>query len=336
MPHVLVTGGMGFIGSHTVVCLMEAGFEPVIFDNLCNSDASVLEGIARITGRKPLFVEGDATQAEDLNRVFEAYPIHSVIHFAALKAVGESVSKPLLYYRNNIGGLLETLAAMQRHQVRNIVFSSSATVYGEAQAMPVTEKTALPPALSPYGSTKQMGERILQDDPYFQTVCLRYFNPIGAHPSGHIGELPRGVPNNLAPYVTQAAAGLREALTVFGDDYPTPDGTAIRDYLHVMDLAEAHVAALRHLEAAAADRPAFEVFNLGTGRAVSVKELLQAFEAVNGIPVPHRIGARRQGDVTELWADPSLAEKQLGWKATRSLEDMLRDAWNWQQHLGRR
>lgn len=333
MHHVLVTGGMGFIGSHTVVCLMEAGFEPIIFDNLCNSDATVLEGIARITQRKPIFVQGDVCNADDLNRVLEAYPIQSVIHFAALKAVGESVDQPLLYYRNNIGGLLEMLAAMQRHGVKNIVFSSSATVYGEAQVMPVTEDTALPPALSPYGSTKQMGERILQDDPYFQTVCLRYFNPIGAHPSGHIGELPRGVPNNLAPYVTQAAAGLREALTVFGDDYPTHDGTAIRDYLHVMDLAEAHVAALRHLQHAG-ERPAFEVFNLGTGRAVSVKELLQAFETVNGIPVPHRIGARRQGDVMELWADPTLAEQQLGWKAKRSLDEMLRDAWNWQRSLG--
>jgi UDP-glucose 4-epimerase len=332
MHHVLVTGGMGFIGSHTVVCLMEAGFEPVIFDNLCNSDPKVLEGIARISGRTPVFVQGDVTDAAQLDAVLEAYPIRSVIHFAALKAVGESVDQPLRYYRNNIGGLLELLAAMQRHSVQNIVFSSSATVYGEAEKMPVTEDTPLPPALSPYGSTKQMGERILQDDPYFQTVCLRYFNPIGAHPSGSIGELPRGIPNNLAPYVTQAAAGLREALTVFGDDYPTPDGTAVRDYLHVMDLAEAHVAALRFLDEAT-ERSAFEVFNLGTGRAVSVKELLQAFERVNGIAVPHRIGARRQGDVTELWADPSLAEQRLGWKAERSLDDMLRDAWNWQLRL---
>lgn len=332
MQHVLVTGGMGFIGSHTVVCLMEAGFEPVIFDNLCNSDPKVLEGIARISGRTPVFVQGDVTDAAQLDAVLEAYPIRSVIHFAALKAVGESVDQPLRYYRNNIGGLLELMAAMQRHSVQNIVFSSSATVYGEAENMPVTEGTPLPPALSPYGSTKQMGERILQDDPYFQTVCLRYFNPIGAHPSGSIGELPRGIPNNLAPYVTQAAAGLREALTVFGDDYPTPDGTAVRDYLHVMDLAEAHVAALRFLDKTT-ERQAFEVFNLGTGRAVSVKELLQAFERVNGIAVPHRIGARRQGDVTELWADPSLAEQRLGWKAERSLDDMLRDAWNWQLRL---
>jgi UDP-glucose 4-epimerase len=332
MQHVLVTGGMGFIGSHTVVCLMEAGFEPVIFDNLCNSDTKVLEGIARIAGRSPIFIQGDVTDSAQLDSVFEAYPIRSAIHFAALKAVGESVSQPLRYYRNNIGGLLELLAAMQRHSVQNIVFSSSATVYGEAEKMPVTEDTPLPPALSPYGSTKQMGERILQDDPYFQTVCLRYFNPIGAHPSGLIGELPLGIPNNLAPYVTQAAAGLREALTVFGDDYPTPDGTAVRDYLHVMDLAEAHVAALRFLDEAT-ERSAFEVFNLGTGRAVSVKELLQAFERVNGIAVPHRIGARRQGDVTELWANPSLAEQRLGWKAERSLDDMLRDAWNWQLRL---
>jgi len=332
MQHVLVTGGMGFIGSHTVVCLMEAGFEPVIFDNLCNSDPKVLEGIARIAGRRPIFIKGDVTDAAQLDAGLEAYPTRSVIHFAALKAVGESVSQPLRYYRNNIGGLLELLAAMQRHKVQNIVFSSSATVYGEAENMPVTEGTPLPPALSPYGSTKQMGERILQDDTFFQTVCLRYFNPIGAHPSSWIGELPRGIPNNLAPYVTQAAAGLREALTVFGDDYPTPDGTAVRDYLHVMDLAEAHVAALRFLDEAT-ERAAFEVFNLGTGRAVSVKELLQAFERVNGIAVPYRMGARRKGDVTELWADPSLAEKRLGWKAKRSLDDMLRDAWKWQLRL---
>lgn len=332
MKQVLVTGGMGFIGSHTVVSLMEAGFRPVIFDNLCNSSEHVLEGIARITGTKPLFIQGDVTSPADLKALFTGHHIDAVIHFAALKAVGESSEKPLEYYRNNIGGLICLLEAMQEHGVRDVVFSSSATVYGSAAHMPVDEDTPLPAAMSPYGSTKQMGERILFDTGSFRSVCLRYFNPIGAHPSGHIGELPLGVPNNLVPYVTQAAAGLRKALTIFGDDYHTPDGTAVRDYLHVMDLAEAHVAALNRLQQVQ-DRPHWEVFNLGTGNPVSVKTLVETFERVNGVSVPKVMGARRQGDVPELWANPGRAKQVLGWTAKHSLDEMLRDAWNWQQKL---
>ncbi len=324
---------MGFIGSHTVVSLIEAGFRPVIFDNLCNSSEAVLEGIARITGKTPDFVVGDVTSQDDLISLFNRYEIDAVIHFAALKAVGESSEKPLEYYRNNIGGMICLLEAMQEHGLRDVVFSSSATVYGSAELMPVDEDAPLPPAMSPYGSTKQMGERILFDARMFHSICLRYFNPIGAHPSGFIGELPLGVPNNLVPYVTQTAAGLRRELTIFGDDYNTPDGTAVRDYLHVMDLARAHVAALHRLKQQK-DRPHWEVFNLGTGRPVSVKALLETFEKVNGVTVPRSIGPRRQGDVPELWANPNRAQQVLGWKAEHSLEEMLRDAWNWQQKLG--
>lgn len=333
MRQVLVTGGMGFIGSHTVVSLMEAGLQPVIFDNLCNASEQVLEGIARITGKTPDFVKGDVTSHDDLNNLFQRYEIDAVIHFAALKAVGESSEKPLEYYRNNIGGLISLLEVMRQHQVLRIVFSSSATVYGSAEQMPVGEDSPLPPAMSPYGSTKQMGERILFDARMFQSICLRYFNPIGAHPTGHIGELPLGVPNNLVPYVTQAAAGVRGALTIFGDDYNTPDGTAVRDYLHVVDLAKAHVAALQRLRAVQ-DRDHWEVFNLGTGNPVSVRTLVETFERVNGVPIPRKMGARRQGDVPELWANPERARKILGWTAQHSLEEMLRDAWNWQQKLG--
>jgi len=323
---------MGFIGSHTVVSLMEAGFRPVIFDNLCNSSQEVLDGIARITGKTPDFVLGDVTSHDDLISLFNRYDIDAVIHFAALKAVGESSEKPLEYYDNNIGGLLALLKELHLNEVFDIVFSSSATVYGSAARMPVDEDTPMPPAMSPYGSTKQMGERILFDARMFRSICLRYFNPIGAHPSGYIGELPLGVPNNLVPYVTQTAAGLRRELTIFGDDYNTPDGTAVRDYLHVMDLARAHVAALNRLQQQK-ERPHWEVFNLGTGRPVSVKELVETFEQVNGVTVPRSIGPRRQGDVPELWADPNRAQQVLGWKAEHSLEEMLRDAWNWQQKL---
>lgn len=332
MKQVLVTGGMGFIGSHTVVSLIEAGFRPVIFDNLCNSSQEVLDGIARITGKTPEFVLGDVTSHDDLISLFNRYDIDAVIHFAALKAVGESSEKPLEYYDNNIGGLLALLKELHLNEVFDIVFSSSATVYGSAARMPVDEDTPMPPAMSPYGSTKQMGERILFDARMFRSICLRYFNPIGAHPSGYIGELPLGVPNNLVPYVTQTAAGLRRELTIFGDDYNTPDGTAVRDYLHVMDLARAHVAALNRLQQQK-ERPHWEVFNLGTGRPVSVKELVETFEQVNGVTVPRSIGPRRQGDVPELWADPNRAQQVLGWKAEHSLEEMLRDAWNWQQKL---
>jgi len=332
MKQVLVTGGMGVIGSHTVVSLMEAGFRPVIFDNLCNSSQEVLDGIARITGKTPDFVLGDVTSHDDLISLFNRYDIDAEIHFAALKAVGESSEKPLEYYDNNIGGLLALLKELHLNEVFDIVFSSSATVYGSAARMPVDEDTPMPPAMSPYGSTKQMGERILFDARMFRSICLRYFNPIGAHPSGYIGELPLGVPNNLVPYVTQTAAGLRRELTIFGDDYNTPDGTAVRDYLHVMDLARAHVAALNRLQQQK-ERPHWEVFNLGTGRPVSVKELVETFEQVNGVTVPRSIGPRRQGDVPELWADPNRAQQVLGWKAEHSLEEMLRDAWNWQQKL---
>jgi UDP-glucose 4-epimerase len=336
MKKILVTGGLGFIGSHTAVALMDAGYEPIIFDNLCNSRESALKGIAGITGRMPQFIKGDICNNQDLVQLFSAHQFHAVIHFAALKAVGESVEKPLLYYRNNIGGMLNLLQHMQENGVKQMVFSSSATVYGQSTEMPVHEESPIPPALSPYGSTKQMGEQILRDDPAFHTACLRYFNPIGAHPSGLIGELPLGVPNNLVPFVTQTAAGIRPSLTIFGDDYNTPDGTCTRDYLHVMDLAEAHVAALRFLEKRPVGSAHFEVFNLGTGQGHTVKEVVSQFEKVNGVPVKHTYGKRRTGDVEALWANPAKAEQLLGWKATRDLDTMLRDAWNWQQKLNQK
>ena len=331
-PSILVTGGLGFIGSHTAVCLHEAGYEPILLDNLSNSQLSALEGVASLMGYTPTFIEGDVCDPTLLRQVFAQYHIEATIHFAAFKEVGESVAEPLKYYQNNMGGLMSLLEVMKETDKNKVVFSSSCTVYGEPDLVPVTEASPTKEAESPYGATKQMGERVLRDMHWAEVQCLRYFNPIGAHPSAAIGELPLGVPNNLIPYLTQTVAGIRQELTVFGGDYNTPDGTCIRDYIHVMDLAEAHVVSLKRLlENQAQER--FEVFNIGTGDGYSVLDVINTFEKVNGLPVPHRIGERREGDVIQVWADTSRVNSVLGWKTQRGLEDMLRDAWNWQQRL---
>ncbi len=331
-PSILVTGGLGFIGSHTAVCLHEAGYEPILLDNLSNSNRSALDGISSLVGYTPTFIEGDVCDPHLLRRVFEENNIEATIHFAAFKAVGESVTEPLKYYQNNMGGLMSLLEVMKETGKKKVVFSSSCTVYGEPDQVPVTESSPTKEAESPYGATKQMGERVLRDMHWAEVQCLRYFNPIGAHPSAAIGELPLGVPNNLIPYLTQTVAGIRQELTVFGGDYDTPDGTCIRDYIHVMDLAEAHVVSLKRLlENQAQER--FEVFNIGTGDGYSVLDVINTFEKVNGLPVPHRIGDRREGDVIQVWADTSRVNSVLGWKTQRGLEDMLRDAWRWQQRL---
>jgi UDP-glucose 4-epimerase len=330
MKDILVTGGLGFIGSHTVVCLIEAGFNPVIIDNLSNSELKILEGIEKITKKSPTFFKGDVNDAGALDLVFSEFNIQAVIHFAALKAVGESVEKPLEYYKNNVGGMVNLLFAMKKHQVSNIVFSSSCTVYGEPQIVPVSENESIKPANSPYGASKQMCETILQDNQWCQTQCLRYFNPVGAHPSGWIGELPLGVPNNLVPYITQTVAGKRQSLTVHGNDYKTRDGTCIRDYIHVVDLAEAHIAALNRLLAQKAQSH-FEVFNIGAGKGNTVLEVIGAFENAIGLKVPYQIGPKRPGDVTEVWADCRKVNETLGWKARFTLEEMMRDSWKWEQ-----
>jgi UDP-glucose 4-epimerase len=331
MRDILVTGGLGFIGSHTVVCLQQAGFNPVILDNLSNSDLSILQGIEKITGVSPAFFKGDVNDNTAIETIFSEFKIEAVIHFAALKAVGESVEKPLEYYHNNVSGIITLLEAMKKFEVAKIVFSSSCTVYGQPLVIPVTENESIKPANSPYGATKQMCETILRDNDWCQTQCLRYFNPVGAHPSGFIGELPLGVPNNLVPYITQTAAGMRGELTVNGNDYPTPDGTCIRDYIHVMDLAEAHIAALnRMLNNATSDY--FEVFNIGTGIGYSVLDVIRSFEKVNQLSISYKIGPRRAGDVTEVWADCSHVNRVLGWKALYSLDEMMKDAWRWQQY----
>ncbi len=330
---IIVTGGLGFIGSHTVVSLHEAGFEPIIIDNLSNSRISALEGIQELIGYKPQFAQIDVNDVPAMRSLFQEVNADAVIHFAAFKAVGESVEKPTLYYRNNVGGLISLLEVMHETGVKDIVFSSSCTVYGEPAEIPVKESTQTKSAESPYGATKQMGERILSDHSHWcNTQCLRYFNPIGAHPSAKIGELPLGVPNNLIPYLTQTVAGIRQTLTVYGDDYDTPDGTCIRDYIHVVDLAEAHVSAVKRLLNKAYKEP-FEVFNIGTGNGNSVLEVLHTFKAATGLEVPHTIGPRRAGDVVKVWAETTRVESVLGWKASRNLEEMLRDAWNWQLKL---
>lgn len=331
MRNILVTGGLGFIGSHTALSLHEAGFNPIILDNLSNTNIGVMEGLEQLMGKRPVFFLGDVNDPAIYGEIIsKTGTIAAVIHFAAFKAVGESVQQPLKYYRNNVGGLITLLEAMQKEGVSNVVFSSSCTVYGEPDAVPVSESSPVKPAASPYGATKQMGETILHDCANIHTQCLRYFNPIGAHPSGLIGELPLGVPSNLIPYLTQSVAGLRPPLTVHGGDYPTPDGTCIRDYIHVCDLAEAHVAALNRL-LDGSQNGRFEVFNIGTGHGNSVLEVLQAFQAVTGMMPAYEIGPRRAGDVVAVWADASKAMKELGWKAKRGLSEMLRDAWNWQQ-----
>ena len=327
---VLVTGGAGYIGSHTVLALMEAGFRPVIVDDLSRSESRMLDALETLTGQKIPFHRVDCTDPVAMNLVFDAHPgLQGVIHFAAFKAVGESVAEPAAYYRNNIGSTAVLLESMKSHGVSCFVFSSSCTVYGEPEHIPVNESAPILPAQSPYGYTKQVCEQLIRDftasQPSFRCALLRYFNPIGAHPSGLLGELPIGRPNNLVPFLTQAAAGWREPLTIFGDDYPTPDGTCIRDYIHVMDLAEAHVAALQHLPT-----QGWDVFNLGTGSGHSVTEVVDAFESATQTRAPHRIGPRRPGDVTAIYADNSKATQTWGWQAKRSLAEALTDAWRWQ------
>lgn len=337
MARILVTGGTGYIGSHTVVELQQAGYEVVIIDNLSNSDINVLDGITAITGKRPDFVKGDVTDLSVLKLLFEKYPdIEGIINFAASKAVGESVEQPLKYYRNNLVSLLNLLDVMPLYNVKGIVFSSSCTVYGEPDSNPVTEETPLKPPTSPYGNTKRISEEIICDTiragAPFSSVILRYFNPIGAHPSAHIGELPLGIPQNLVPYLTQTAAGIRPTLNVFGNDYPTPDGTCIRDFIDVTDLARAHVLAVeRIIDRKSADK--IEIFNLGTGNGVSVKELIDTFKDATGVDLPYRITERRVGDIIQVWADPSRANNVLGWKAETPLSETLRNAWKWQQKL---
>ncbi|MCC6840152.1 MAG: UDP-glucose 4-epimerase GalE [Flavobacteriales bacterium] len=337
MKKTIVTGGAGFIGSHTCVELLAAGIEPVIVDDLRNSEERVLDGLEKITGRKPVIHRIDCTDARAMDLVFATERPDSVIHFAADKAVGESVRDPLKYYHNNIGSLVTLLRVMADHQVKDLVFSSSCTVYGEGDKLPITEDSPTGAAASPYGYTKVVCEQLLRDvcaaDPALRTVMLRYFNPIGAHPSAQIGELPIGVPNNLVPFITQAAAGLRKQLTVFGNDYPTRDGSCIRDYIHVVDLAKAHVLALQWINRQSG--AVCEVFNLGTGQGSTVLEAVNTFEAVNGVKVPYAIGPRRAGDVMAIYADTAKSLRLLGWRTELTLADALRDAWRWQLALGK-
>ena len=339
MSRVLVTGGTGYIGSHTVVCLMQQGYDVTIVDNLSNSDLKVLDGISGIVGRRPDFVQADCLDSSALDAVFDSFPdICAVIHFAASKAVGESVEKPLMYYRNNIGSLLNLLESMRSHKVNRLVFSSSCTVYGQPDKahLPVDESAPIQKALSPYGNTKQINEDIIQDtahaDHELNAIILRYFNPIGAHPSALIGELPNGVPNNLLPFVTQTAAGLRPKLRVFGDDYNTPDGSCIRDYIYVMDLAQAHVKAVQRLADGGREEQV-EIFNLGTGCGLSVLEIVKTFMEVTGAEVPYEITGRREGDIEQVWANPEKANRVLGWKADTPVGEVLLSAWNWEKHL---
>lgn len=331
MPTVLLTGAAGYIGSHTCIEVIAAGWTPVIVDNLANSSAVVIDRIEQISGHRPLFVQADVCDRQALSRVFGAHPIDAVIHFAGHKAVGESVAMPLRYYANNVGGTLALLEVMQQHAVKRLVFSSSATVYGMAETMPLTEDSAVGP-INPYGRTKLMVEEILRDlvaaDPAWRATLLRYFNPVGAHASGLIGEDPAGIPNNLMPFVSQVAVGRRPTLQIFGGDYPTPDGTGVRDYIHVVDLALGHVAALARI--IADDAPRECTVNLGTGRGHSVLEVVSAFERASGRPIPYRIVARRQGDVATCYAEVSRARNALGWEAKRGLEQMCTDAWRWQ------
>ncbi len=339
MARILVTGGTGYIGSHTTVELMQQGYDVVIVDNLSNSNADVLDGIEAIVGTRPPFEQVDCNDAPAMAGVFARYPdIVGVIHFAASKAVGESVEQPLLYYRNNLMSLVTLLEQMKAHNVHNIVFSSSCTVYGQPtpEHLPVDETAPIQVALSPYGNTKQINEEIIRDEAHadksLQATILRYFNPIGAHPSAMIGELPNGVPQNLLPFVTQTAIGLRKELKVFGNDYNTPDGSCIRDYIYVVDLAKAHVKAVeRMLSGTALDQ--VEVFNLGTGRGLSVLEILNTFMQVTGVDVPYQIVGRREGDIEQVWAKPDKANNVLGWKADTPIEQVLQSAWKWEQKL---
>jgi UDP-glucose 4-epimerase len=334
---ILVTGGTGYIGSHTTVELIEQGFDVIIIDNLYNSEAEVVDRIEKITGVKPVLEVFDLCDREKVDLFFNKNKdITAVIHFAAYKAVGESVNKPLDYYRNNLLSLVNLLDAMKRSGIPDFVFSSSCTVYGQPEKLPVTEDSPLQPATSPYGNTKQMGEDIIRDttvsDNNIKAISLRYFNPIGAHPSSLIGELPRGVPENLVPYITQTAYGIRDELKVFGNDYDTPDGSCIRDYLHVVDLAKAHVVAVKRLTEKR-NRKNYEVFNLGTGNGVTVLEAIRSFERVSGIKLKYRIVGRRAGDIEKIWADPSFANRELGWKTLSSLDEAMRTAWDWENKI---
>ena len=332
---ILVTGGTGYIGSHTTVELIEQGFEPIIIDNLYNSEAIVVDRIQKITGVKPHLEVFDLCDREKLDRFIQKNnDILAVIHFAAYKAVGESVHKPLEYYRNNLLSLINLLDVMKRHGIPSLVFSSSCTVYGQPEKLPVSEDAPLQPATSPYGNTKQIGESIIRDttvsDKNLKAISLRYFNPIGAHPSALIGELPRGIPENLVPFLTQTGYGIREELKVFGDDYNTPDGSCIRDYLHVVDLAKAHVIAIKRL-IEGKSKTNYEVFNLGTGKGVSVLEAIKSFERVSGIKLKYKIVGRRAGDIEKIWANPSYANKELGWKTLSSLDEAMKTAWDWEK-----
>lgn len=334
---VLVTGGMGYIGSHTVVELIASGYEPVIVDDLSNSEIRMLDGIQKITGVRPPFEQFNLTDKKALQELFKKYPdIRSVIHFAASKAVGESVEKPLLYYGNNLISLINLLECMKEFNAPYMVFSSSCTVYGQPDQLPVTEAAPVRKPESPYGNTKKISEEIIQDTvkaaESIQAISLRYFNPIGAHESAHIGELPLGVPNNLVPFITQTAAGIRERLRVFGNDYDTPDGSAVRDYIHVVDLAKAHIVALNRL-VESRNKSNYEFFNLGTGRGYSVLEVIKSFEKVTGVKINYDIVDRRPGDVEKIWADTKFANEELGWKAEKSLDEMMLSSWNWQQAL---
>lgn len=351
VKRVLVSGGAGYIGSHVTVELIEAGYDVVVADNLSNCDMTCFEGVKKITGRNDIpFEMIDCCNAPHVEGLFSKYKIDAVIHFAAFKAVGESVAEPIKYYKNNLISFLNILDAAKNHGGCNVLFSSSATVYGETDKLPVTEESPRQPAMCSYGATKQICEDILADvvratSAYGDTVnagtsalgpvkgiALRYFNPIGAHPSALIGELPRGVPNNLVPYITQTAAGKRECLSIFGNDYPTPDGTCLRDYIDIVDLAKAHVAAVARMLDGKMEAD-YEIYNVGTGRPVSILELVTTFEKVNGLKLNYKFAPRRAGDVTAIWADPTLAEKKLGWKAERTIDQTLESAWKWECHL---
>ena len=334
---IIITGGTGYIGSHTAVELIQEGYEVILIDNLYNSEAEVADRIGQITGTTPKLEVFDLCDQSELDMCLKKYPdIAAIIHFAAYKAVGESVNKPLDYYRNNLVSLMNLLDSMRSYNIPSMVFSSSCTVYGQPSRLPVTEDAPIQPAVSPYGNTKQIGEEIIRDavSAYekISAISLRYFNPIGAHPSALIGELPRGVPENLVPFITQTAYGLRNELKVFGNDYDTPDGSCIRDYLHVVDLAKAHVIAVRRL-IDKKNKTNYEVFNLGTGIGVSVLEAIHAFEKATGIRLKYRITGRRPGDIEKIWADPSLANRELGWETLSTLEECMRTAWAWENEI---
>jgi len=327
---ILVTGGAGYIGSHTTLALLQAGFRVVVLDNLCNASAESLKRVAQLAGREPVFVQGDIRDRALLDQLLAQHPVQAVMHFAGLKAVGESVAQPLRYYDNNVGGTINLCQAMAAAGVFTLVFSSSATVYGDPATVPITEDQPVGQTTNPYGRSKFMVEQVLGDlaasDARWRGALLRYFNPVGAHESGLMGEDPNGIPNNLLPYITQVAVGKLPELAVFGNDYPTPDGTGVRDYIHVVDLAEGHLCALKALQT----RTGAHVWNLGTGQGYSVLEMVRAFEAASGRPIPYRIAPRRPGDIATCYADPTKAKQELGWQAQRGLPEMMRDAWRWQ------